>query len=116
MTTQRTNSGHRRALPLPLAGTMILALMTGCSESPNDPGNPGQTPAEVGQYLVELPSWSTYTADVNGPDQAPTPAGPPESVGADEIVRVRVQPSWLRLDARYGSVYRRRGDAALVLN
>ena len=40
----------------------------------------------------------------------------PESVGADEIVRVRVQPSWLRLDARYGSVYRRRGDAALVLN
>jgi len=33
----------------------------------------------------------------------------------DEIVRVRVLPAWLRLDARFGSVYRRRGDPALVL-
>jgi hypothetical protein len=38
-----------------------------------------------------------------------------EAVGADEIVRVRVHPSWLRVDARFGSVYRRRGDPALVL-
>ncbi|MBO0678132.1 hypothetical protein JRC04_11725 [Mycolicibacterium sp. S2-37] len=33
----------------------------------------------------------------------------------EEIVRVRVLPSWLRIDARYGSVYRRRGDPAVVL-
>jgi hypothetical protein len=39
----------------------------------------------------------------------------PEAVGADEIVRVRVLPAWLRIDARFGSVYRRRGDPALVL-
>lgn len=39
----------------------------------------------------------------------------PESVAADEIVRIRVLPTWLRLDARYGSVYRRRGDPAVVL-
>jgi hypothetical protein len=39
----------------------------------------------------------------------------PESVSADEIVRVRVLPAWLRIDARFGSVYRRRGDPALVL-
>lgn len=39
----------------------------------------------------------------------------PESVDADEIVRVRVLPSWLRIDARFGSVYRRRGDPAVVL-
>jgi hypothetical protein len=39
----------------------------------------------------------------------------PEAVGADEIVRVRILPSWLRLDARFGSVYRRRGDQALLL-
>jgi hypothetical protein len=32
-----------------------------------------------------------------------------------EVVRVRVMPSWLRIDARFGSVYRRRGDPALVL-
>jgi hypothetical protein len=39
----------------------------------------------------------------------------PEAVDADEIVRVRILPSWLRIDARFGSVYRRRGDPALVL-
>lgn len=39
----------------------------------------------------------------------------PESVAADEVVRVRVVPSWLRVDARFGSVYRRRGHAALVV-
>lgn len=39
----------------------------------------------------------------------------PEAVGTDEIVRVRVLPTWLRIDARFGSVYRRRGDPALVL-
>ena len=38
-----------------------------------------------------------------------------EAVDADEIVRVRVLPAWLRIDARFGSVYRRRGDPALVL-
>lgn len=37
------------------------------------------------------------------------------AVGADEIVRVRVTPTWLRIDARFGSVYRRRGDPAVVL-
>jgi hypothetical protein len=39
----------------------------------------------------------------------------PDTVAADEIVRVRAMPSWLRIDARFGSVYRRRGDPALVL-
>jgi hypothetical protein len=38
----------------------------------------------------------------------------PEAVDADEIVRVRILPTWLRLDARFGSVYRRRGDPALL--
>lgn len=39
----------------------------------------------------------------------------PATVDADEIVRVRALPTWLRIDARFGSVYRRRGDPALVL-
>ena len=34
---------------------------------------------------------------------------------ADEIVRVRVLPAWLRIDARFGSVYRRRGDPLLLM-
>ena len=36
----------------------------------------------------------------------------PGTVAADEIVRVRALPAWLRIDARFGSVYRRRGDPA----
>ena len=39
----------------------------------------------------------------------------PGTVRPDEIVRVRAHPSWLRIDARFGSVHRRRGDPALVL-
>ncbi|MCV7329034.1 hypothetical protein [Mycobacterium cookii] len=39
----------------------------------------------------------------------------PEAVDVDEIVRVRTFKAWLRVDARFGSVYRRRGDPALVL-
>ena len=38
-----------------------------------------------------------------------------ETIGADEVIRVRVLPNWLRIDARFGSVYRRRGDPAVVL-
>ena len=37
------------------------------------------------------------------------------AVAEEEIVRVRALPAWLRIDARYGSVYRRRGDPAVVL-
>jgi hypothetical protein len=42
---------------------------------------------------------------------------PPEADAVDsgEIVRVRVLPAWLRIDARFGSVYRRRGDPAVML-
>ncbi|QLL05914.1 hypothetical protein [Mycobacterium vicinigordonae] len=34
----------------------------------------------------------------------------------DEIVRVRSTSAWLRVDARFGSVYRRRAHAALVVH
>ena len=37
----------------------------------------------------------------------------PEAAG--EVVRVRVMPTWLRVDARFGSVFRRRGDPALLV-
>jgi hypothetical protein len=39
----------------------------------------------------------------------------PDAIDADEIIRVRILPAWLRIDARFGSVYRRRGHPALVL-
>lgn len=37
----------------------------------------------------------------------PEPAG---SAAGTEVVRVRAAPSWLRIDARFGSVFRRRGQ------
>ena len=43
------------------------------------------------------------------------PQSPDEAVHADEIIRVRILPTWLRVDARFGSVYRRRGQPALML-
>lgn len=36
-------------------------------------------------------------------------------VSAEEVVRVRAHPAWLRIDARFGSVYRRRGNPAVFL-
>jgi hypothetical protein len=47
--------------------------------------------------------------------QAPTLDGlDPQTVDADEFVRVRILPRWLRIDARFGSVFRRRGDPLLL--
>jgi hypothetical protein len=41
----------------------------------------------------------------------------PQSVSdGDELIRVRISPAWLRLDARFGSVYRRRAHAALMVH
>lgn len=37
------------------------------------------------------------------------------ALDAGDIVRIRVSPTWLRIDARFGSVLRRRGDPAVVL-
>jgi hypothetical protein len=39
----------------------------------------------------------------------------PDPIPADEVVRVRVSPAWLRIDARYGSVYRHRGGPILLM-
>ncbi|MBX9980820.1 hypothetical protein [Mycobacterium gordonae] len=39
-----------------------------------------------------------------------------DAVGDDELVRVRISPAWLRIDARFGSVYRRRAHAALLVH
>ncbi|OZD04324.1 hypothetical protein CH275_13850 [Rhodococcus sp. 06-235-1A] len=39
----------------------------------------------------------------------------PDRIAADEVVRVRVSPVWLRLDARYGSVFVRRAGHQLSL-
>ena len=38
-----------------------------------------------------------------------------EAIDDDEMIRVRILPAWLRIDARFGSVYRRRSHAALMV-
>ncbi|KAB7754067.1 hypothetical protein [Mycolicibacterium mucogenicum] len=38
----------------------------------------------------------------------------PDPLPENEVVRVRVHPTWLRIDARFGSVYRRRGGPILL--
>lgn len=39
----------------------------------------------------------------------------PEAAAGGDVIRVRALPGWLRLDARFGSVFCRRGDPALLL-
>ncbi|MGV0745851.1 hypothetical protein [Mycolicibacterium sp. XJ870] len=36
-----------------------------------------------------------------------------DEISAEEIIRVRAHAAWLRIDARFGSVYRHRGDLSL---
>ena len=38
----------------------------------------------------------------------------PDPAPESEVVRVSVLPAWLRIDARFGSVFRRRGDPLLM--
>ncbi|MBV5243083.1 MULTISPECIES: hypothetical protein [Mycolicibacterium] len=46
----------------------------------------------------------------------PQPTAEDRGAGdTDEVVRVRALPNWLRVDARFGTVYLRRGDPAVVL-
>lgn len=64
----------------------------------------------------------TKTADLGGGVGIPmrcvfalTAMGFIHAEETDEIVRVRVLPTWLRIDARFGTVYRRRGDPLLLM-
>ncbi|MEU0496083.1 hypothetical protein [Mycobacterium sp. NPDC006124] len=70
-----------------------------------------------GDVTVGVPMRCVFALTAMGflPQAATTDQFAPESVAADEVVRVRVLPTWLRVDARFGTVYRRRGDRAVVL-
>jgi hypothetical protein len=70
-----------------------------------------------GDASVGIPMRCVFALTAMGflPQSGPAGELDPGTVAADEIVRVRALPAWLRIDARFGSVYRRRGDPALVL-
>lgn len=76
-----------KVLPSALAAAALLTVATACSEDPTQPGT-GSAGQDVGQYLSALPSWSTFTADVNEPDQAPAPTGPGQPL-PDEVAQVK---------------------------
>lgn len=71
----------------------------------------------AGQDSVGIPMRCVFALTAMGflPQSPSRDRFDPESVGADEVVRVRATASWLRVDARFGTVYRRRGDPAVVL-
>lgn len=64
----------------------------------------------AGEYRVGVPMRCVFALTAMGflPQTG-------NEVSEQEIVRVRAHPSWLRIDARFGSVYRRRDSAALIL-
>ena len=70
-----------------------------------------------GDVGVGIPMRCVFALTAMGflPQSATADQFAPESVAVDEVVRVRVLPTWLRVDARFGTVYRRRGDPAVVL-
>jgi hypothetical protein len=70
-----------------------------------------------GDTHVGIPMRCVFTLTAMGflPQAETADQFAPESVAPDEVVRVRVHPTWLRVDARFGTVYRRRGDPAVVL-
>jgi hypothetical protein len=70
-----------------------------------------------GDTSVGIPMRCVFALTAMGflPQSSTSDQFAPESVAAYEVVRVRVLPTWLRVDARFGTVYRRRGDPAVVL-
>lgn len=70
-----------------------------------------------GQDSVGIPMRCVFALTAMGflPQSPSQDRFAPASVSAEEVVRVRATPAWLRVDARFGTVYRRRGDPAVVL-
>ncbi len=71
----------------------------------------------AGDHNVGIPMRCVFALTAMGflPQAGAPDEFDPESVADDEVVRVRATAAWLRIDARFGSVYRRRGDPAVVL-
>lgn len=63
--------------------------------------------SEVGEVGVPVRCLLALSAMGFAPVQA--------SGSGTEVVRVRIMPNWLRIDARFGSVFRRRGGSALLV-
>jgi hypothetical protein len=68
------------------AALTVLVVATACGEDPTQPDTgPGQ---EIGEFLSSIPSWATFTADVNEPDSPPTVVGDTTDL-PDEVAQVK---------------------------
>lgn len=72
---------------------------------------------KVGGHSVGIPMRCVFALTAMGflPQSHTAADFAAQSVSAEEVVRVRVTPTWLRIDARFGAVSQRRGDPAVVL-
>ncbi|MFC0315074.1 hypothetical protein ACFQNE_08350 [Gordonia phosphorivorans] len=67
--------------------------------------------AEVTMRAVFALTSMGFVRDANGREISED--SPLTAIGEDEPVRVRMSPAWIRVDARYGSVYQRRARLGL---
>ncbi len=112
-------SGFSHVEDLPAAA--VIELGRRGSDAARDAGTPGAPASLLSQDVITVTGDDGEAIGVEmravfaltGMSFLPTD---PAAVGADEIVRVRATPGWLRVDTRFGSVYRRRGDPNVVLH
>ncbi len=114
----RRRARPSRARPGPARGRAREGTLE-CLRAARVAAGPGGGCGQLGGHQRRHPDALCICLDRNGFPAAVDGRGEemgldPGTVAADEIVRVRVLPAWLRIDARFGSVYRRRGDPALV--
>lgn len=72
----------------------------------------------AGGESIGIPMRCVFALTAMGFLPQPQPAGDfaSQADSAGDVVRVRVLPAWLRIDARFGTVYQRRGDPAVMLS
>ena len=116
------DSGWRGALPpesgfvhidnVPAAAVLDLAQRG--AEVSKEQGAPGPPVSLLDQDVIHVSGAGVAVGVPMRCVFALTAMGFVDSQAADEVVRVRTVAAWLRVDARYGSVYYRRGLLRLV--
>jgi hypothetical protein len=100
----------RIILDLAQRGSMLAREHSGAHGPPPSLLDQEVLAVSAGENTVGIPMRCVFALTAMGflPPNA-------DALATDEIVRVRVHPAWLRVDARFGTVYRRLGDPAMVL-
>ncbi|AFM18236.1 hypothetical protein Mycch_3499 [Mycolicibacterium chubuense NBB4] len=107
----------RVVLDLAQRGTSLAKQHSGAHGPPTSLLDQDVLNVTAGGQTVGIPMRCVFALTAMGflPQSPASEDFAPESVGSGEVVRIRLTAAWLRIDARFGSVYRRRGDPAVVL-